>query len=144
MRKSLFVLAVLLALSSVVFSAPGENKEISAAREAATAWVSKLDANQFSECWDRFSTDSKKAVPRWIWNIQCKMGRSTLGKARSRVEKSAERSSKSPGGRTGEFVLFTYETSSEKKGLVIERVPVQKDHDKEWRVCGYSIGQTKQ
>jgi hypothetical protein len=115
--------------------------ETSAARAAATVWLSKLDANQFSECWELLSSDLKKGVSRWRWNLQGKLGRMMMGEARSRKEKSVERTAKSPGGRSGEFVLFRYETVSQKRGAVIEEVAVQKDHDGQWRVGGYSIGQ---
>jgi hypothetical protein len=139
--KALAILVLAFAtLIPASFAAQTES-DTSAARTAAAAWLSKLDANQFAESWELLSSDSRKAVSRWRWNLQCKMGRMTLGQARSRKEISAERSTKSPGGRPGEFILLRYETSSEKKGLIIEHVAVQRDHDNQWRVCSYAIGQ---
>jgi hypothetical protein len=139
--KALAILALALGtLLPAGFAAPTES-DTSAARAAAAIWLSKLDADQFAESWQLLSSDARKGVSRWRWNFQCKMGRMSLGKARSRTEISAERSAKSPGGRPGEYVLLSYETSSEKKGVVIEHVAVQRDHDHQWRVCSYGVGQ---
>ena len=139
--KALAILSVAFgALLPASYAAETES-DVSSARTAAGSWLSKLDANQFSECWELLSSDSRKGISRWRWNFQCRMGRITLGQARSRKEISAERSTKSPGGNPGEFVLLSYETASEKRGLITEHVAVQKDHDNHWRVCGYGIGQ---
>lgn len=139
--KVLAVVSVIFGSLLLASSASEAESDISSARTSATSWLSKLDADQFSECWELLSSDSRKGISRWRWNFQCKMGRFTLGQARSRKEKSAERTTKSPGGHPGEFVLLSYETSSDKKGLITEHVAVQKDHDNHWRVCGYGISQ---
>jgi hypothetical protein len=125
------------------FSAAASDADISAAQVAATIWLSKLDADQFSESWELLSPGSKKAISRWRWNLQCKLGRMSLGRVRSRKEKSTEHRTKSPGGRSGEFIVLRYETSSEKKGTIIEEVAVEKDHDNQWRVGGYALLQEK-
>jgi len=136
-----FVQVVLLTLLSANVVAAGPEQDLSAGRAAAQLWVAKLDADQFGECWDLFSSAFKKSNSRWAWNIECRMGRLHLGKARSRKEVSAERTTTSPGGRTGEFVIIKFATTSEKKGPIFEQVAVQKDVDGQWRVCGYAIGQ---
>lgn len=143
MRAYIFSAAILSALAWTSSIANAADRDTSAAQAAATVWLSKLDANQFSDCWDLLASDFKKTVPRWKWNLECKMGRVMMGTARDRTLISAKPSKRSPGGRTGEFVLFEYKTTSAKKGDVTERVPVQKDHDDEWRVCGYEIGQNQ-
>lgn len=141
-EKALPLLALVFATLFPSYAGEAQS-EISSARAAATTWLSKLDADQFSESWELLSSDSRKGISRWRWNFQCKMGRLVLGRPRARKEISVERTTKSPRGESGEFVLLGYETSSEKKGLITEHVAVQKDHDNYWRVCGYGIGQEK-
>ena len=131
--------AVFLALFSAVNAARAESPDISEAKGVATAWLAKLDADDFSECWNLLASDSKSRVSRWRWNLGCKMGRFSLGKAIARKLKSAERGTKTPGGRSGEFVIVKFETQSEKKGAVFELVAVQKDHDNQVRVGGYGV-----
>lgn len=116
-----------------------ETREISGAKSVAVTWLAKLDADDFSECWNELATGPKATIPRWKWNISCKMGRFSLGKPRSRKLNSSESTTTSPGGHPGRYVLLDYETVSEKSGVVHERVTVMQDQDGQWRVAGYKI-----
>jgi hypothetical protein len=137
-----YVTLQIAGLFLVVFSVANihaDTGETLAAQQAATAWFSKLDADDFNGCWNEFATGPKAMIPHWRWNLSCKMGRFSFGRALSRKLGSSEFTMRSPGGRAGRFVILKFETSSEKKGKVQEQVIVMQDQDHQWRVAGYSI-----
>ena len=128
------------ALMSVTSAALGAQPDIVQPKQVANAWLAKLDADDFTGCWNLLSADVRNRVSRWTWNLQCRMGRFTMGKATARKLRSTERDTKSPGGRPGDFVILKFETQSEKHGPAIEIVGVEEDHDGQLRVGGYAIG----
>jgi hypothetical protein len=67
------------------------------------------------------------------------MAQREFGAFRDRKLRSAEFTTKSPGGRTGEFVLLQYDTISTKKGPVVEKLTTMRDTDREWRVASYTV-----
>src|ERR1051325_539260 len=112
--------AISLALFSVISNGSAAPLDIAQSKQVATAWLAKLDADEFTTCWNLLSTDLRNRVARWKWNLQGRMGRFAMGKATARKLKSVERDTKSPSGRPGEFVTLKFETQSEKRGPVIE------------------------
>ncbi|MFL6590522.1 MAG: DUF4019 domain-containing protein [Chthoniobacterales bacterium] len=139
--KTFQTLRVVVALSffSVVSGAFAAPLDIPQSKQVATAWLAKLDADDFTECWNLLASDSKSRISRWRWNLQCRMGRLALGKATSRKLKSAEPDTKTPGGRPGQFLIVRFETQPEKGGPVIELVAIEADHDGQLRVGGYGV-----
>lgn len=131
---------VSIALLTAVTSASAAPPDIAQSKQVANAWLAKLDADEFTTCWNLLSTDLRNRAARWKWNLQGRMGRFAMGKATARKLKSVERDTKSPSGRPGEFVMVKFETQSEKRGPVIEIVAVEEDHDGQLRVGGYAVG----
>jgi hypothetical protein len=131
---------ICVALFSAVSAASAAPPDIAQSKQVANAWLAKLDADDFTTCWNLLATDLRNRISRWRWNLQGRMGRFAMGKATGRKLKSAERDTKSPSGRPGEFVILKFETQSEKQGPVIEIVGVEEDHDGQLRVGGYAIG----
>lgn len=128
-----------MALLSTVSRASAGPPDIAQSKQVANAWLAKLDADDFTTCWNLLSTDLRNRVARWKWNLQGRMGRFAMGKATARKLKSVERDTKSPSGRPGEFVMVKFETQSEKQGPMVETVAVEEDHDGQLRVGGYAI-----
>ena len=140
MKTSRIVNAIIcVSLFTALSSAVAAPLDISQSKQVATAWLAKLDADDFTECWNLLASDSKNRISRWRWNLQCRMGRLAMGKATSRKLKSAEPDTKTPGGRPGQFMIVRFETQSEKGGPVIELVAIEADHDGQLRVGGYGI-----
>jgi len=134
------LLVVFLTVASTAVAAP---PDIGQSKEVATAWLAKLDADDFSTCWSLLATDLRNKVARWRWNLQCRMGRLAMGKAVARKLRSVERETKTAAGRTGEFVAVRFDTQSEKNGPVIEILSIQEDHDGQLRVGGYAVATEK-
>jgi hypothetical protein len=132
-----------VALLSAISIASAAPPDIAQSKQVATAWLAKLDADDFTTCWNLLSTDLRNRVARWKWNLQGRMGRFAMGKATARKLNSVERDTKSPSGRPGEFVILKFQTQSEKRGPVIEVVAVEEDHDGQLRVGGYAVGTEK-
>ena len=140
MKTSRIVNAIIsVSLFTALSSASAVPLDIPQSKQVATAWLAKLDADDFTECWNLLASDSKNRVSRWRWNLQCRMGRLAMGKATARKLKSAEPDTKTPGGRPGQFMIVRFETQSEKGGPVIELVAIEADHDGQLRVGGYGI-----
>jgi hypothetical protein len=62
-----------------------------------------------------------------------------FGTLTDRTLRSAHPSTKSPGGRTGEFVLFEFQSTSAKHGVVTEKVATTHEADGQWRVISYTV-----
>ena len=74
---------------------------------------------------------------KWVSTIGFLRGE--LGKVKSRKKLSADYRTSLPGAPDGEYVIFTFKTTFEKKKDAIETVTPMKGKDGKWHVSGYYV-----
>ncbi|HMG05572.1 MAG TPA: DUF4019 domain-containing protein [Chthoniobacterales bacterium] len=109
-----------------------------AAHTAALAWLKLVDDGKTVESWQALATASRESISQWRWKLGFAIAQRKFGSFTARKLRSAETTNKSPGGRSGEFVLLEYDTMSLKQGAIIEKLTVSHDSDGQWRVGGYT------
>jgi hypothetical protein len=135
-RRMTAALLSLLLAASYVGAEPTPEK---AAEAAASKWLALVDAGKSAESWQALAAAPRAAIGQWKWKFGFAMAQREFGAFRDRKLRSAEFTSKSPGGRSGEFVLLQYDTTSTKKGSVLEKLTTMRDTDGEWRVASYTV-----
>jgi hypothetical protein len=130
------VFALLIALSALHAAASPAEK---AAEAAAARWLTLVDAGKSRESWEALAAAPRESLGQWKWKFGFSMAQREFGAFQDRKLRSAESTTRSPGGRSGEFVLLQYDTTSTKKGAVVEKLTVMRDTDGEWRVASYTV-----
>lgn len=127
-----FLLAILMARA--------EDEETLKVAEAATlSWLSLTDRGQYEQSWTGAASLFRAAISEADWVQSLKAARSPLGQMNSREVASAKFARTLPGAPDGEYVVFQFSTSFEKKASAVETVTAMKDEDQTWRVAGYYI-----
>lgn len=127
--------AFLMAVSSLC---AGDSPPEKAAIAAAAEWLTLVDAGKSGESWQALAAAPRESMGQWKWKFGFSMAQREFGAFRDRKLRSTEFTTKSPGGRSGEFVLLQYDTTSTKKGKVVEKLTVMRDTDGQWRVASYT------
>jgi hypothetical protein len=109
------------------------------AQPGAEAWLGLVDAGRYAESWTEAAAYFKGAVDAKSWERQVGAVRTPIGKLQSRAVKSAKAATSLPGAPDGEYVVFQFDTSFERKATAVETVTVSKETDGAWRVSGYYI-----
>lgn len=136
--KSLF--ACLSIAVAVVVSGCGaaSNPEAEAnAIEAASAWLSLVDGEQYGKSWEEAASFFKGAVTQEQWNKSMQSFRKPFGKNLSRELKSTRYLTTVPGAPDGEYVIIQFKSSFENKKSAVETITPMLDSDGQWRVSGY-------
>jgi hypothetical protein len=137
MKKTL----VYLALAAVVmFSGCGfaRNPEAEAAAvDAARAWLSLVDGEQYEESWENAAQLFRGAVEKEQWTQVMTSMRKPFGKNLSRTLKSKRYRTSLPGAPDGEYVIIQFKASFANKKAAIETITPMLDPDGQWRVSGY-------
>jgi len=127
---------VAIALLPALACAPASDEE--AAADAATKWLSLIDAESYSASWDQAAPPLQGAVTKEDWGQAIGALRSSLGKMISRELTTAEARTSLPGAPDGRYVVIQFETSFEQKESAIETVTPMYE-DGKWRVSGYFV-----
>jgi len=109
------------------------------AKPGAEAWLGIVDAGRYADSWTEAAAYFKGAIDAKSWERQVGAVRTPLGKLQSRAVKSAKAATSLPGAPDGQYVVFQFETSFERKETSVETVTVSKETDGAWRVSGYYI-----
>jgi hypothetical protein len=110
-----------------------------AAVDAASAWLSLVDSQKYSESWEEASQFFKANVKKNQWDQTIQTVRRPLGKSISHDLRSKKYSANLPGAPKGEYVLIEFGSSFENRKSVIETVTVMLDKDGKWRASGYFV-----
>src|SRR4051812_6688143 len=105
---------------------------------AAIAWLKLVDDGNAAESWQALAAPTKESIPQWKWKLGFGLSQRKFGSLSARKLRSAHSVDKSPGGRTGEFVLLEYDTMSTKQGPIVEKLTMTHEPDGQWRVGGYT------
>lgn len=125
---------------SIAFSTQASEPEvIEEARVETVAWLALTDTGQYESSWDSVSVLFKGAISKEDWERSLSAVRTPIGALRTREMAASEFSTTLPGAPDGEYVVFQFNSSFERKAEAIETVTAMKDADGTWRVAGYFI-----
>ena len=133
-RVLLILLATLCFCATVAASEEAEKQ----AEEAALAWLSLVDAEQYKASWKEAASLFRAQVSVKQWSQAVTAARKPFGKLKSRQLKNAQYTTSLPGAPDGEYVVLQFEAVYEHKASAIETVTPMQD-DGSWRVSGYYI-----
>src|SRR3954469_3526787 len=105
-----------------------------AAERAALDWLALTDRGDAAARWAAAATLSRAAVSPEQWKHALALAREPLGAVVSRHLASAKPATELPGAPDGEYVVFQFSTTFEKKRAATETVTPMRDRDGEWRV----------
>ena len=134
MRHILVVLAASFIATAFAATAPER-----AAQTAAESWLALVDAGKVQESWQAMAEPARKGIGEAGWKAGFNSVQQKFGTLTGRKLRSAHPSNKSPGGRSGEFMLFEFQSTSAKHGTVTEKVATSHESDGEWRVISYTV-----
>jgi hypothetical protein len=130
---------VLLVISIALSTQASEPEVIEAAKGETVAWLSLTDTGQYESSWDSASALFKAAISKEDWVQSLSAVRSPIGALESREMATAEFSTTLPGAPDGEYVVFQFNSSFERKATALETVTAMKGADGAWRMAGYFI-----
>jgi hypothetical protein len=110
-----------------------------AAERAALEWLTLTDRGDADASWTAAASLFRAAVPPEQWKHALALARQPLGALVSRHLASAKPATELPGAPDGEYVVFQFSTTFEKKRTATETVTPMRDSDGEWRVSGYFV-----
>jgi hypothetical protein len=129
---------VLLALVVGLRSTHGQQSN-TAAQASIESWLALVDSQQYAESWQAAATFFKNAVTAEKWQGAVQTARMPLGSMQSRATKSVTSAKTLPGAPDGEYVVFQFNTSFERKAAALETVTTVREADGKWRVVGYFV-----
>jgi hypothetical protein len=110
-----------------------------AAERAALDWLALTDRGDAAASWAAAASLFRAAVSPEQWKQALGLAREPLGAVVSRQLATAKSATELPGAPDGEYVVFQFTTSFEKKRSATETVTPMRDRDGEWRVSGYFV-----
>jgi hypothetical protein len=131
------VLTVLVA--SFSFGSAFAQDPNAAAQTAVESWLGLVDGQRYADSWQAAATFFKNAVTEQKWEEAARTARSPLGSLKSRAVKSVTSAKTLPGAPDGDYVVFQFNTSFERKAAALETVTVVREADGAWRVVGYFV-----
>ena len=121
-------------------SAAAENGEaVSAATQAAEAWLKLVDGAKYAESWEAAATPFRGAVNAETWAKAAGGVRAPLGSVVSRRVSAADYTTTLPGVPDGKYVVIKFDTTFEHKASAVETVTPMAESDGSWKVAGYFI-----
>jgi hypothetical protein len=109
------------------------------AERAALEWLALADRGDAAASWKAAASLFRAAVTPEQWKHALSLAREPLGALVSRHLDNAKPATELPGAPDGEYVVFQFTTSFEKKRTATETVTPMRDRDGEWRVSGYFV-----
>lgn len=125
-----------LCFSSV---AVADEKKEAAALEAAKAWLTLVDNQQYGESWEAAAAYFKSTVTKDYWQQALPAIRKLFGEPISRKLGAVTYTTSLPAAPDGEYVVIEIATTFEKKKHAVETVIPMLESDGQWRVSGYFI-----
>jgi hypothetical protein len=132
---ALVIFAFVLAGSSLHAQDAGAK----AAQASVESWLSLIDMRSYAASWEAAATIFKGAVTREKWQAAVQSVRGPLGQLKTRTLKSATATSALPGAPDGEYVVFQFDATFDKKAASVETVTAIREADGTWHVGGYFI-----
>jgi hypothetical protein len=131
----LFALAVVLLLPLGLLAAEDASKQ---ATDAATGWLTLIDAGQYDESWNQAATMFRRRVTQSQWAQEVKVVREPMGKVQSRAAAGARLVTSLPGAPDGHYAILQFRSKFASKADATETVTMTMQNDT-WKAAGYFI-----
>jgi len=112
---------------------------VSAAQDAAQAWLKLVDARRYDQSWDSAAAVFRSAVTKSQWAGAVKEGRARFEPLGERTLITATYTTELPNVPDGQYVVIQYRTKAGQGKTVVETITPARDKDGRWRVAGYYI-----
>jgi hypothetical protein len=112
---------------------------VSAAQDAARAWLKLVDAQRYDQSWDSAAAVFRSAVTQAQWAGAVKEGRAPFEPLGERTLLTATYTSELPNVPPGQYVVIQYRTKAGRGRTVVETITPARDKDGRWRVAGYYV-----
>ena len=129
----------MLSTTAIAEEKPAQKDAVTAASEAATAWLKLVDAGDHAASWKEAAAYFQASVKEPQWVEAASAARKPLGKLVSRQLAGNQQATELPGAPDGEYVVLSFSSSFENKKKTIETVTMMKEKDGAWRASGYFI-----
>lgn len=141
MTRRVVRFSLLVALASMLGSGSIHAQESStkAAQTSVDAWLSLIDNESYAASWETAASLFRNAITLEKWQAAAQAVRVPLGQMTSRTLKSTTATTTLPGAPDGEYVVFQFNTSFERKSAALETVTAIREQDGTWHVGGYFI-----
>lgn len=141
MKRQVVRFSMLVTLASILGSGSIQAQESSTktAQTSVEAWLSLIDNESYAASWDTAATLFRNAITQERWQAAVQTARTPLGQMKSRTLKSAITTTTLPGAPDGEYVVFQFNASFERKSAAVETVTAIREKDGTWHVGGYFI-----
>jgi hypothetical protein len=114
---------------------------VTEATRATDSWLAAIDAGKFADSWKDAAEVFRLGRTENDWNADLAAIRAQLGQTTTRELRGATYSTRLRGApATGQYVTVTYLTKFANAPLALEVLVVSREHDGEWRIAGYYIG----
>ena len=131
---------ILILLLTPIFIMSQNKQEEKQAKIAAIKWLKKIDNGNYLESWDSADKYFQNQIQKERWSAALNASRLPLGKLTSkRTLSSSDYKSELPGAPDGNYYVFTYNTSYEKKNIAQETLTLIQTYQGEWKVVGFFI-----
>ena len=108
------------------------------AQASVTHWLKLLDDEKYEETWETAAPPFKEALTAKQWSRAVRNARKPLGLLVSRDLIGAQYTNKLPSVPEGDYLIFQFKSSFEKKDEVIETITPMLI-DGRWRISGYFV-----
>ena len=140
LRIGLLAALVLTPGASVTAQTPDSTgNSVTAAQEAAGAWLRLVDQHRYGESWDSAAGMFREAVTRSAWEAAVQEGRARFEPFGARQLLDAAFQNSLPNAPAGEYVVLQYQTKVRGGKTAVETVTPTRDKDGRWRVAGYYV-----
>lgn len=133
------LIPVVMLVMAITATQAEDTENIPRAEQATLTWLALTDQGQYEQSWTDAAALFRAAVSQSDWIRSLSAARSPLGQVQSRKVASATFSRTLPGAPDGQYVVFQFDASFERKVAGIETVTAMLDTDGIWRVAGYYI-----
>ena len=131
---------ILILLLTPIFIMSQNKKEEKQAKIAAIKWLKKIDNGNYLESWDSADKYFQNQIQKERWSAALNASRLPLGKLTSkRTLSSSDYKSELAGAPDGNYYVFTYNISYEKKNIAQETLTLIQTYQGEWKVVGFLI-----
>jgi hypothetical protein len=112
--------------------------QVEAARKAAEAWLTLVDAEKYEESWKQTAPFLQAHVPEKDWDKHMQSMRSSIDPMIDRSLHTTQYREQFPGLPAGEYVAFVWETYFGAKRTMLESLIMSFD-GVQWKPVGYAV-----
>ena len=132
------LIIILLLVPTFIFAQ--NKKEEKRATISANSWLTQIDTGNYLGSWDSAGKYFQNQIQKDRWSAALNASRLPLGKLISKRKlNSSEYKTELPGAPDGNYYIFTFDVSYEKKNSAVETVTLIQNSEGVWKVVGFYI-----